>query len=416
MNDSRTKVLHIVAGSLSGGAARGAYWQHQALLDIGVDSRMLVNTIDKINDDSISTIIINKTAFIKQAIKSQLNQLPLKFYENTHSSMFSVGLFGYDITKHEWYKWADVINLHWVNGSFLSISGIGKIKKPIVWTLRDMWPFTGGCHYSLGCDNYKVGCGSCFQLGSTNTSDLSRRINLSKQNKFPSNLKLVGISNWITQKASESSIFKHFDIRTIYNNIKCSEFYPVDQNTGRQMLGLPLDKKIILVGAYDISDFYKGFDKYLSAIDLLNKNDYFFAFFGNLKESLIKDLGISYKSFGFLNDLISLRLLYSSVDVFVAPSIMDAFGKTIGESMSCGTPVVCFDSSGPKDIVDHKINGYKAKPYEVEDLKEGILWVLSNNSDNKLNENAENKIRSVFDSKIIATQYSRLYEECLVTD
>ena len=77
---------------------------------------------------------------------------------------------------------------------------------------------------------------------------------------------------------------------------------------------------------------------------------------------------------GFLHDTISLRLAYSASDVFVAPSLMDAFGKTLAESMSCGTPAVCFDATGPKDIVDHKLNGYKAFPFDTSDLTAGINW------------------------------------------
>ncbi|SDG47451.1 glycosyltransferase family 4 protein [Psychroflexus sediminis] len=408
------KVLHVVAGSLNGGAAKGAYWQHQGLLEIGVDSRVLINSREVPSDENVTSIIFDKKSLIRQAVKSQLDQLPLKFYENDQRSIFSVGFFGHDITKHDWYKWADVINLHWINAGFISIKGIGKIKKPIVWTLRDMWPFTGGCHYSLGCENYKTGCGSCFQLGSANKHDLSRMINLSKQKKLPKSMKLVGISNWISQQAIQSSVFKNFDVRTIFNNINCSEFYPIDKKNSREVLGFPANKKIILVGAQNINDFYKGFNKYLGAISSLAKKQYFLVFFGNLDESLLKNIEFEYKNFGFLNDSISLNLLYSCADVFVAPSIMDAFGKTIGESMACGTPVVCFDSTGPKDIVDHKINGYKAKPYQIEDLREGITWVLENDEkQQELSRNAIKKVKSTFDSKIIASQYLKLYEECL---
>ncbi|TXE02132.1 glycosyltransferase family 4 protein [Algoriphagus aquimarinus] len=410
------KILHIVAGNLNGGAAKGAYWQHQGLLEIGVNSRILINSRDALKDESVLSIITGKKALVKQVINTQLDLLPLKLYPNYQGGNFSVGIIGHDITTHEWYKWADVINLHWINGGFISIKGIAKINKPIVWTIRDMWPFTGGCHYSLGCENYKTGCGSCIQLGSEKGNDLSNRINISKQKKFPKSMKLVGISNWISQQARESSVFKNFDIRTIFNNIKCSDFYPIDKKFAREVLGLPINKKIILIGAQNINDFYKGFDKYLGAIKLLDKEKYFLTFFGDFDDSLVENFGFDYKKFGFLNDLISLRLLYSSADVFVAPSIMDAFGKTIAESMACGTPVVCFDSTGPKDIVDHKINGYKAKPYKIEDLKEGILWVLNNEDNSQLSLNAKNKIQSTFDFKVIASQYVKLYEECLIVN
>ena len=92
---------------------------------------------------------------------------------------------------------------------------------------------------------------------------------------------------------------------------------------------------------------------------------------------------------------------------------MEAFGKTLAESMSCGTPVVCFDTTGPKDIVDHKQNGYLAKPFDATDLANGIKWVLDNKNYNELCQNAREKVLRDFDSVVVAKKYIRLYEEIL---
>ncbi len=133
-----------------------------------------------------------------------------------------------------------------------------------------------------------------------------------------------------------------------------------------------------------------------------------------MDESIIKESGFDYKSLGFLHDTISLRLAYSASDVFVAPSLMDAFGKTLAESMACGTPVVCFDATGPRDIVDHKVNGYKASPYMAEDLAAGIDCVLSDENRHKeLCINAMEKAVACFDIKKVARQYAALYREVL---
>ena len=99
--------------------------------------------------------------------------------------------------------------------------------------------------------------------------------------------------------------------------------------------------------------------------------------------------------------------------MFVAPSLMDAFGKTLAEAMACGTPVVCFDATGPKDIVDHKINGYLAKPFESEDLADGIEWVLNASNYDELCLNAREKVVREFDSEVVAKKYIKLYEEIL---
>jgi len=177
--------------------------------------------------------------------------------------------------------------------------------------------------------------------------------------------------------------------------------------------GIKTDKKIILAGAQSLKGFYKGFDKFIEAINLLDKDKYFLCFFGNLDKSVAESLEFEYKNFGFLHDTVSLRVLYSASDVFVAPSIMEAFGKTLAEAMACNTPVVCFDATGPKDIVDHKINGYKAIPFESRDLANGIEWILNNKNHNELCQNAREKVLREFDSVVVAKKYIKLYEEIM---
>ncbi|MBW1668520.1 MAG: glycosyltransferase family 4 protein [Deltaproteobacteria bacterium] len=408
------KVLHIVGGSLKGGAARGAYWLHQGLRKIGVDSKILVQRSDA-KDNNIISLTSNKVTKLKQIILLNLDQSPIWPYKNRKRVILSTGFVGNNIFKTKEYKEADIIHLHWICGGMLSISQIGKIQKPIVWTMRDMWPMTGGCHYAMDCKRYETGCGFCKELDSQSKHDLSYFVLKKKRTSFPKNMKMVGISHWLSECAKRSFLFRDFDIRTIHNNVNTSDFFPIEKNIARDILGLPKSKKIIMTGAQNLKAFYKGFDKYLEAIrQLKDKRNLFLLFFGNLDESIIKQSGFEYKSLGFLHDTISLRLAYSASDVFVAPSLMDAFGKTLAESMCCGTPVVCFDATGPKDIVDHRINGYKATPYMVEDLAAGINWVLSDENRHKqLCIKAREKAVAYFDIEKVAGQYAELYREVL---
>ncbi|MCK5505866.1 MAG: glycosyltransferase, partial [Thermodesulfovibrionia bacterium] len=151
----------------------------------------------------------------------------------------------------------------------------------------------------------------------------------------------------------------------------------------------------------------------LDAIKRFHPDEIFLAFFGDLDENFVHPLGFEYKSFGFLSDNISLRLLYSASDIFIAPSLMDAFGKTLIEAMACGTPVVCFDATGPKDIVTDKVDGYKAKPFEADDLANGIKWILNNEHYNKICEMARKKVVDEFDNKVVAQKYIALYKEVI---
>ena len=396
---------------MGGGAARGAYLLHQGLRKIGVDSKILVQQADVRNKNIIS-LTNNKITRLKQMVLSNLDQSPAKLYKNRSRVIYSTAFLGNNIFKAREYKEADIIHLHWVCGGMLSIYQIGKIQKPIVWTMRDMWPMTGGCHYAMECKRYEVGCGACSLLNSRRKYDLSYFVLKNKRINFSKNMNIVGISHWLSECAQKSFLFKDFDIRTISNNVDTDDFASIEKSVARDILDLPNDKKIILAGAQNLNDFHKGFDKYLETIrQLKNKDNLFFLFFGNMDENIIDHSGVDYKCLGFLHDTVSLRLAYSAADVFVAPSLMDAFGKTLAESMACSTPVVCFNATGPKDIVDHKINGYKATPFMAEDLASGIDWVLSDETRHKeLCIKAREKAVAYFDIVKVAGQYAELYK------
>ncbi len=407
------KILHIVAGELSGGAARGAYWLHKGLVSLGVDSKILTNSKETLDDPRVITITPGKSQKILSLICSQIDSLLTLFYYDRNKVIFSTGFVGHDFTSDPLYDWADIIHLHWINGGFIDIKDLAKIKKPIVWTMRDMWPMTGGCHCSLECEQYKTGCGECKQLGSTTVYDLSRLVWKRKQKYLPKQMKVVGISHWISDCARQSALFKDFDVQTIHNNIDTNVFFPIEKNTAKETLGIKTRKKIILTGSANMNSFNKGLDKYLETIEHLDRDKFLFFFFGKSDKSVVDKLGVEYKCFGFLYDNISLRVLYSACDVFVAPTIMDAFGKTLAEAMACGTPVVCFDATGPKDIVDHKVDGYKAIPFESEDLSTGIEWVVNNENYKDICENARGKVLKKFESNVAAAKYMELYDELI---
>jgi glycosyltransferase involved in cell wall biosynthesis len=404
------KILHIVAGELSGGAARGAYWLHQGLRELGVDSKILNNSQTIYNDNNVVAIIkSDKDKFIN--ILRKADRCLFLPYKRRQKRIFNTGLTGFDFIKAKEYQEADIIHLHWICG-FVNIKHLRKINKPVIWTLRDMWPMTGGCHTPIECKGYETGCGNCMQLHSNRKNDLSRFILKRKIKYIPKNMKVIGISNWISDNAKKSKIFSAFDIRTIFNNININEFFPVDKNIARNILGIKTEKKIILIGAIT-NDYYKGFDKFIEAMRYLDKSKYFLCIFGGLSKNIIESLDFEYRNFNFLYDNISIRLIYNCADVFVAPSLMEPFGKTLAESMACSIPVVCFDATGPKDIVSHKIDGYKAKPFESMDLANGIEWVLNDSNYDELCRNAKEKVLREFDSTIIAKKYIELYKSLL---
>lgn len=408
------RVLHLVAGELTGGAARGAYWLHKGLIEIGVDSHLLTNSRETYGDPSVISLNKSEPERLWYSFRSRIGNLPINLYRNRKSQIFNTGIAGIDVTKHPFYKDSDIIHLHWIN-SLVNMHSLREVTKPLIWTMRDMWPMTGGCHYSMDCEKYKTGCGKCPQLGSDKAHDLSALTIQYKRQVLPTHMRLVGISKWLSSCAENSAVFQGFDVRTIQNNIDTTQFTPVEKVVARRLLELDTMKKVVLIGANNVSDFYKGFSLLCDALQYLSPDDFQLLVFGKSDKNVLDKLGFEYMALGRLTDNVALRIAYSAADVFVAPSRMDAFGKTLVESMSCGTPVVCFDATGPSDIVSHKESGYKASPFDPEDLARGIKWVLSRTAHeySEMSEAARTRAVERFDSSVVAKQYRDMYYECL---
>ena len=291
-----------------------------------------------------------------------------------------------------------------------------RVNKPIVWTLRDMWPLTGGCHYAVDCYRYILGCGKCPQLSSSNKFDLSRFTVFLKCKLLPPRIHVVGISHWLSKAASSSKVFTNYSVRTISNNIDTDEFSPLSREVARSILGLSNSERILLIGAQNIADFYKGLDLFLQAIPKIATPNIRLLSFGKLSNSVLANLPISHTPLGYLSDSISIRLAYAAADVFIAPSRIEAFGKTLAESLACGTPVVCFDATGPKDIVDHMSTGYKALPFDSSDLARGIDMILSLSQARYLamRNACRERALNLFDSRVIARHYFDLYKKIII--
>ncbi|OYD94716.1 glycosyl transferase [Nostoc sp. 'Peltigera membranacea cyanobiont' 210A] len=413
------KILHISTHDINGGAARAAYRLHTGLQDIGLQSQMLVQ--EKYSNDK--TVIAPKIRLFQGIAKAKLTveSLPLKLYRQKKNTPFFTQWLPDRVIPKVAQINPDIINLHWISGGFMQIETFAKLKRPLVWTLHDMWGFTGGCHVTGECDRYKVSCGACPQLSSGNEWDLSRWVWQRKVKAWKNlNLTLVSPSSWLAQCARSSSLFQNLQIEVIPHGLDTQKYRPINQHFAREALNLPQDKKLILFGAIEAtSDRNKGFHLLQPALQELSKSgwkdDLEVVIFGASQPENPPDLGFQTHYLGHLHDAISLATVYSAADVMLVPSLQESFGQTASESFACGTPVVAFNATGLKDIVDHQQNGYLAKPYEVEDFAKGITWVLENEQRlQKLSFYARDKAEQEFTLELQARRYSALFQEILM--
>ncbi len=314
----------------------------------------------------------------------------------------------------------NIVHAHWINGGFVGIDDLSRINKPVVWTLHDMWPMTGGCHYDSECGRYKDLCGMCPALGSKKSDDLSSFIHRKKLKGWRGkNITIICPSNWMAGCAGKSSLFQRHRIEVIPNGIDANVYLPREANV-RQKFGFSPEKKIILFGAADASDDRKGLKYIKEAIkelyvhhSVLIKNIEV-AIFGASDRNMMMNLPVRCHMVGSLSNDDSLAELYSAADVFVVPSLQDNLPNTIMESLSCGTPVVGFDVGGIADLIHHKINGFLSEEKNSASLLKGIVWVLGDKE--RYTELAHNARRIVVENYTlpdIARRHINLYEDLL---
>lgn len=407
------KVLHLSTSDLDGGAARAAYRLHEGLQQVGANSQMLVR----------AKTSIDKTVLAEKSILTKLGPtttgFPLRLYPKRDRTMFSPQWFPDAIAPKVKQINPDIINLHWICNGFLQIETLTKLKKPLVWTLHDMWVFTGGCHYSDRCTEYINACGSCPQLKSNKKNDLSHTIWKRKIQAWGNlNLTIVSPSNWLAECAKSSSLLKNFRIETIPHGLNLKKYQPIDRSTARKLLNLPQDKYLILFGASPgtTGDTRKGFQFLQTVLQKLKnlgwQEKLEIVIFGSSTTKTTFEEGFKAHYLGQYRDDISLALVYSSANLIVVPSIQEAYGQTASEALACGTPVAAFAITGLLDIVDHQYNGYLAQPFDIEDLAQGIIWLIEDDRrHSQLCIHSREKAQREFSDELQASRYLSLYEE-----
>jgi glycosyltransferase involved in cell wall biosynthesis len=302
---------------------------------------------------------------------------------------FSYPVLGCNVAKLDEIKNADIIYIHWALKGLLnlrSIEQIAQLNKPVIVFLHDMWNITGGCHHSFTCEKYKTeGCNSCPMFPEGKKNDLSSkefRKKLVLYSKY-NNLHFVSPSRWLYDCAKESLLTKNKRIYYIPNILDNTIFKPADKTAAKQILNIDVNETVIAFGAISVNSPYKGWVYLQKALELLRhdgtvKNISVLIFGSAYNKEIADAIPFKTRFMGYLLDEYSTALVYNAADVFIAPSLAEAFGYVVMEALSCGTPVVGFNVGGIPDMISHKENGYLAKYKDAADVTEGIKFCLQN--------------------------------------
>lgn len=276
---------------------------------------------------------------------------------------------------------ADVVHLHWVAGVVDIPSLPGSLAgKQVFWTMHDMNPFTGGCHYSLGCRRFETGCGNCPQLGSTGSLDVTHVFWRHKRKAYQAlDLHMIAPSRWLADTARRSPALEGVPVSVVPNPVPVDVFRPYPSTPVRQSLGIPVDRPLIAIGAgYDVPR--KGFAHLKQALSLLCRQyvePFHLLVFGILP-TLPRDFPEHRcHSLGSVDRPDHIAAILSACDCFVIPSVEDNLPNLVLEALACGTPVVGFRTGGIPDMVEHEKTGYLAALGDDADLARGIARVLS---------------------------------------
>lgn len=404
------RVLHINQTDTSGGAALAGYRLHQGLLEQEIDSRLLVQ-VAKINSDRIA--VIPRT---KLAIENQIYRISWKL---GHNYIHLVSSF--DIPQHKFYREADILNFHNLHGNYFNYLAIPSLtsEKPAVFTLHDMWSFTGHCAYSYDCDRWKTGCGKCPYLATYPEINIdSTQVEWKLKNWVYSraNLTIVTPSSWLTEQVKQSML-NRFPIHHIPYGIDTEAYQPIEQKLCRSVLGIPANKKVLMFGSVSVKDPRKGGDLIIQALRKLPaslKAETILLTMGNDSEGITKEVEMQVLHLGYITSDRLKSIAYCAADLFILPTRSDNLPLVLQESMACGTPMVSFKIGGVPDLVRPGITGYLAEPENVQDLCEGIMELIEDKNLNKyMSQQCRKTAIKEYNLELQAQRYNDLYSQLI---
>ncbi len=414
---------------LDGGAAIAARRVHEGLRNAGHESLFWYLNGSKPPDESYRDWQRNYSRGVRGGVERASDHIAhlahrARFRRAIRGRPQGLELFSPAVLPHRTRRSpksfsGDILHLHWVGASFDYNSFFRELQvgKPVVWTLHDMNPLTGGCHYGAGCERFQESCGNCPQLGIPSGHDFSRQSFSAKLASLPfDRLHLAAPSQWLLDLARSSPILgQAASFELIPYGIDLKVFRPRDTGEARSRLGLPQKSRIIALGADDVGNKRKGFEPLCQALQrLANTPNLLCLYFGRGELPLDSISAPPSKSMGFITDKARLADIYSAADLLVLPSLEDNSPQTGIESIACGTPVVAFDTGGIAEYVQPGRSGALAPVGDSQALAEAVERMLERQASGEcMQASARRLAEDLFAPAAQAAAYDRLYRRVL---
>lgn len=351
------RVLHLNASDSAGGAARAMLSLHEALRTLGVESRILCAE-RRVADPR--TGVVPLTAFGRAMRRAKDERWVWSNRTERSNTHFTLLDHEADALAHPFVREADVLHLHWTTG-LLSIDEIGEILasgKPCVWTFHDEWAYTGGCHFTAGCDAWRTGCDACPQLREDPQRLVARQFARKAAAYRRGNMVVVGPSAWIAARSRASALLSHMPAVTIANGVDLEVFHPSRRDAGRALLGVDASTAVLLFGAGSAAERRKGLPQLRAALARLAAARAQHGLDAVTWKVVVvgEPGGVEMPPdavvLGHVADRERLASIVAAADLALLPSLEDNLPNFVAEALACGTPCVAFAAGGVPEMLD----------------------------------------------------------------
>ena len=411
-------VAHV--GSIGGGAGLAALKTHRGVRARGVTSHYFTpdprgaaagDAIQPFPHRHVAAWNSPRSLLYRLAIKTYSVGRPHGAGLFSYTSLPRDSRFPFDVVQ------PDLIHLNWIAQGIDYRSFFASIPAtlPVVWTLLDMEPFTGGCHYAGPCTRYRQACGNCPQLNALrNPADLSAMTLRRKRTHYAHlNLTVVAVATANAEEARRAAVFAGArEFAVIPVGIDPAAFAPADRAASRARLGLSADRFVIAFGAVELGSIYKGFSVLIEALGRLQHRDrvQLLLFGGPMPPDVLLPAG-TWQHAGYERDPARLSAIYSAADVYVLPSLSEGLGQVGLEALACGTPVVGSRVGGVPDYVVDGQTGWLFEAGNAGELAARLDWLIEHPAERQQCGAAGPAfVRERFSVDVVTASYVALYE------
>jgi glycosyltransferase involved in cell wall biosynthesis len=401
-----------------GGAGRATDRLFRALDQAHLDLRMHVDF--KHGKDPRVFTNLGPAFEQRRSARIQLDELPGYLAKHPHPELFSPGTRSAISAHRVNSSSADIIDVHWTNFGYLSIEEFGKITKPLVWHMHDMWAFTGGENYTKDDPDARWRSGYTDPKPVGMRWDVEKWVYRRKQDHWTRPRHLITSSSWMAGLVQQSPLLSQWPVHVIPNPVDTGTYCPGPQDEARHALGLPLDVPLVTaVLPTRLDDPRKGFDLLRDALVRVHaaQPEVHLAVVGHDSPPRDWEPGLPATHWLGQKDDAGCIAAYRAADLVVVPSRQDNSPQTATESIACGTPVVAFDASGLPDFVRSERTGHLARSFDTADLANGINSLLLHKENlQALQKSARSHAVENWSFAKVAAAHQRLYENILEPD